>query len=180
MIGMSAALYLKIGGALGAFLFSVGLLTILSFKFKLFTGKAGLLAKGEIDLAELGLIWCGNFAGCALASCLVGDKVAEAARRIVEIRIGNLWYQNVLMGIFCGILMYIAVTAGKDYLAAMCVMAFILFGANHCVADMAYLVMSGVRGEEFGAGMMALLSTTLGNVIGCNILPIFVRFGRTK
>jgi hypothetical protein len=92
MIGMSAALYLKIGGALGAFLFSVGLLTILSFKFKLFTGKAGLLAKGEIDLAELGLIWCGNFAGCALASCLVGDKVAEAARRIVEIRIGNLWY----------------------------------------------------------------------------------------
>ena len=48
MIAMGAGLYLTVGGPVGAFLFSVGLLTILKFGFYLFTGKAGLLATKEI------------------------------------------------------------------------------------------------------------------------------------
>ena len=53
LIAVSAIVYLKIGGVVGAFLFSIGLLTILHFKLGLFTGKAGLLSKGRITPIEL-------------------------------------------------------------------------------------------------------------------------------
>lgn len=53
LIAVSAIVYLKIGGIVGAFLFSIGLLTILHFKLRLFTGKAGLLSKGRITPIEL-------------------------------------------------------------------------------------------------------------------------------
>ena len=43
-IALAAGIYLVVGGPLGAFMFSLGLLTILHFQFYLFTGKAGLLA----------------------------------------------------------------------------------------------------------------------------------------
>lgn len=45
MITLAAAIYLTVSGALGAFMFAIGLLTILIFQFNLFTGKAGLLAQ---------------------------------------------------------------------------------------------------------------------------------------
>ena len=48
MIAIGAALFLILSGPLGAFFFSIGLLTILYFKFSLFTGKAGLLGSREI------------------------------------------------------------------------------------------------------------------------------------
>jgi formate/nitrite transporter FocA (FNT family) len=41
MIALSAAIYLTVGAPLGAFMFALGLLTILHFQFHLFTGKAG-------------------------------------------------------------------------------------------------------------------------------------------
>lgn len=44
MIALAAAIYITVGGVVGAFMFSLGLLTILYFQFNLFTGKAGLLA----------------------------------------------------------------------------------------------------------------------------------------
>lgn len=44
MIAIGGIINLSIGGIAGALLFSMGLLTILTLRFELFTGKAGLLA----------------------------------------------------------------------------------------------------------------------------------------
>ena len=41
VIALGCILYLNIGGTLGAFCFSVGLMSVVLYKFKLFTGKAG-------------------------------------------------------------------------------------------------------------------------------------------
>ena len=48
LIGMGGIIYLKVGGIAGALFFSLGLMTIITFKFNLFTGKAGLLSTEEI------------------------------------------------------------------------------------------------------------------------------------
>lgn len=51
MISIACAVYLSVGGVAGALLFATGLLGILFYQMKLFTGKAGLLVDGGITLA---------------------------------------------------------------------------------------------------------------------------------
>lgn len=114
MITLAAAIYLTVGGALGAFMFSIGLLTILFFQFNLFTGKAGLLVERQIKPLFLIMIWVGNLIGCASCSLLLlatplGSSLAVGASAITLTRISNLWFENIILGVFCGILMYIGV-----------------------------------------------------------------------
>lgn len=181
LIGLASAIYLKVGSVTGAILFATGLFTILQFKFDLFTGKAGLLATGEIDWKKLVIIWLGNFVGGAIISVLIlltpqGEMIQQGAAAIMDVRITNFWQQNIILGIVCGMLMYIAVSRydKAPYLTAMAVVAFILFGANHCIADMAYLCLAN-RPVDLPAAE-ALLCTTIGNVIGCNIIPLLAKF----
>ena len=113
-ITLGATVYLSVGGVVGALLFSVGLMTVVAFKLDLFTGKAGLLATNEITIGKLVKIWFGNFFGAFLTSLAVlispiGEKVAVSATPILETRLGNHPVENLILGIFCGILMYIAV-----------------------------------------------------------------------
>ena len=178
MITLSAAIYLTVGGVIGAFMFSLGLLTILFFQFNLFTGKAGLLAQREIKPISLLAIWGGNFIGCILCALMflatpLGLSLSEGAAAITQVRIQNLWFENILLGFFCGLLMTIAVKTytAAPYVTSGCVAAFILLGANHCVADMAYMVLAADTKILLPA-TAALLCTTIGNVIGCNFIPL--------
>ena len=50
LVGMGATIYLTLGEIAGALFFSLGLTTIVIFRFNLFTGKAGLYADGKISL----------------------------------------------------------------------------------------------------------------------------------
>ena len=177
MITLAAAIYLTVGGALGAFMFAIGLLTILFFQFDLCTGKAGLLAQKCIRPKRLLTIWVGNLIGCALCSLLLlatplGVSLAAGAAAITLTRISNLWFENIILGVFCGILMYIGVKANPTapYVTILSVASFILLGANHCVADMAYMFLAADTKILLPASA-ALLFTTAGNVIGCNLIP---------
>lgn len=90
LVALGGIMYLQIGGPIGAFLFSIGLLTILHYKCELFTGKAGLLASRAIKPIKLFGIYCGNFVGCFLMSLTrIG---VEAAAAITLIRTSNPWY----------------------------------------------------------------------------------------
>lgn len=176
LIALGGVMYLQIGGPVGAFLFSIGLLTILHFKCELFTGKAGLLATRAIHPVKLFDVYCGNLMGCASAALtlsLLGSRFAEPAAAITNIRIDNAWYINIILGIICGMLMYIAVSQyeTKPWVTVMCVAGFILAGANHCIADMFYLFMGGFSWW----GALALLCTTVGNIVGCNLIPLLLR-----
>lgn len=176
-ITLGAAVYLSVGGVVGALLFSVGLMTVVAFKLELFTGKAGLLATNEITVGKLIKIWFGNFFGAFLTSLAVlispiGEKVAVSATPILETRLGNHPVENLILGIFCGILMYIAVfgfqKTGNILFLIMPVATFIVCGFNHCVADMAFLTWSARRLVDY----LTLIPTTLGNIVGCNIIPL--------
>lgn len=178
MIALAAAIYLTVGGALGAFMFAIGLLTILFFQFNLFTGKAGLLAQRQIKPSFLAAIWIGNLIGCALCSLLLlatplGSSLAAGAAAITLTRISNLWFENIILGVFCGVLMYIGVKQYPiaPYVTILSVASFILLGANHCIADMAYMFLAANTKIILPASA-ALLCTTAGNIIGCNIIPL--------
>ena len=177
MIALAAAIFLTVDGALGAFMFAIGLLTILFFQFDLFTGKAGLLTQKCIRPKRLLTIWIGNLIGCAVCSLLLlatplGSSLAVGASAITLTRISNLWFENIILGVFCGILMYIGVKQypTAPYVTILSVASFILLGVNHCVADMAYMFLAADTKILLPASA-ALLFTTAGNVIGCNLIP---------
>ncbi len=200
MLAIAAGFCIGIGGIVslmqtdklaGAFLFSVGLLTILIFKFNLFTGMVGYLSDRLFEkewgyLFTLLLVWIGNFLGTGLAAGLVrltrvGNAIAAKNLSMVETKLADDWYSLLILGIFCGILMYIAVDTykknigTKDFLCCiavfMGVMVFILAGFEHSIADMFYFILSGKILNCFGA--LALI--TLGNAIGGNLIPLTLR-----
>lgn len=178
VIAIGAICNLTVGGYLGPIVFAVGLMSVLLFEMDLFTGKAGLLASGEIDCAKLASIWCGNFIGCAGGTIIAMatpqfEKIISAAKDIVMIRNSNSSMENFILGIGCGILMYIAVNGykkTKNFIAFILpVVVFILCGFNHCVADMFYLSIGAIVFGDF----VSLLPTTLGNICGCCVIPVF-------
>ena len=172
----------------GAFLFAVGLLTILIFRFNLFTGMVGYLTDNLLEkkwgyLFTLLLVWLGNLAGTAIASILArltrsGELMVAKCKDLVQVKLSDSWYSLLILGVFCGILMFIAVDTykkkigEKDFLCCiavfMGVMVFILAGFEHSIADMFYFFLSGRMLDSLGA----LAIITLGNAIGGNIIPL--------
>ena len=179
MIAVGAVVYLKIGGLAGALMFAIGLMTILWLQFELFTGKAGLLASHDITFTKLYYIWWGNFFGTAFVAIILyftplGRELAELAQTIVETRIGNGFMTNFAYGIMCGVLMYIAVNTGwlnHPAYAMVPVASFIMCGFTHCVADMFYLHIGCQNLSDY----WILIPTTIGNIIGTNLLPFLRR-----
>lgn len=178
MISLGALAYLSIGGIAGAIFFSIGLLAVLVFQFELFTGKAGLLATQQITLKKLVAIWLGNFIGTFIIALIAlmtpqNETFIQGASNILAVRLTNSQLENFVNGIFCGMLMYLAVTMfqtsnGKHPLYAMMPVAiFILCGFNHCVADMFYTHMSCTHLTDY----WTLIPTTVGNLVGCCIIP---------
>ena len=177
MIAIGGIIFLTLSGLEGALLFSMGLLTILCLKLELFTGKAGLLATKEITPGKLLEIWIGNFIGTlgmALMLLLTprGAELSNKAMEIVAVRLANGFFVNLIYGIFCGMLMFMAVktwqfTNVNPFYAMMPVGIFIVCGFNHCVADMFYLHMGCLHFSDY----WVLIPTTIGNLIGCNIIP---------
>ena len=177
MIAIGGIIFLTLSGLEGALLFSMGLLTILCLKLELFTGKAGLLATKDITPGKLLEIWIGNFLGSWIIAFLLimtprGIELTNKASEIVAIRLANGFFVNLIYGIMCGILMFMAVktwqfTNGNPFYAMMPVGIFIVCGFNHCVADMFYLHMGCLHFSDY----WVLIPTTIGNIIGCNIIP---------
>jgi formate/nitrite transporter FocA (FNT family) len=101
-----------------------------------------------------------------------GIELSNKAMEIVAVRLANGFFVNLIYGIFCGILMFMAVktwqiTNGNPFYAMMPVGIFIVCGFNHCVADMFYLHMGCLHFSDY----WVLIPTTIGNLIGCNIIP---------
>ena len=176
LIGIGALVYLSVGGVPGAVLFATGLIAIINFKLHLFTGRAGKLGY-SVSPKELTMTWFENLIGafsCAIFICLtpIGDNLFPKAMDIVALRNANGPITNLILGIGCGILMYVATNLRLDgcnslFQVTWPVATFILIGFNHCVADMFYISLGCVKWSDW----LSLIPTTIGNVIGCQIIP---------
>ena len=172
----------------GALLFGFGLLTIVSYGFKLYTGAIGYLAvQGRNTpryLAELAVIWCGNWLGTFLVAQGVRHSrsfPAFSARiaKVCAAKAGDCWTSWLILSFFCGILMYTAVEGFKRKeelpgvvrmtLVFLCVAVFILSGFEHCVANMYYFS----AGNAWTWNTFAAIAVmTLGNSLGGMLLPL--------
>ena len=96
---------------LGMFLFCVGLIAVVKYQTRLYTGTAGFLSSWR-DLPSLLLILLGNIVGClAVASVALVSPLplGEAAIKVISSRLAVGWWGTGLLAIGCGLLMSLAV-----------------------------------------------------------------------
>ena len=166
------------GSLVGAVLFSLGLMAVVGYKLKLYTGTAGFINKNEIG--QLFLILLGNIIGClclGLMTRVSPMDIQSAAQKVLELRLKTGALRCGLLGIPCGLLMTTAVTfarKGNMLPLLFAVPLFIVCGFTHCVADAFYYC--AVPAAFLEAHALQILGVyvciVLGNLIGCNLYRI--------
>lgn len=181
-IGIAGLGYLRTGGIIGAAIFSCGLVAVCLYGLQLYTGVSGFVSSVR-DWTRLPLILLGNVLGCWgmawLASVSLPD-IPQAAQEVVIIRLSKTPLQATLLGVGCGWLMTVAVTALKPWVESekrtwipllFAVPMFILCGFLHSIADAFYYLACG--GEWLMENMREVMrvwwSVVLGNFLGCNL-----------
>lgn len=194
--GIMAGIFIGIAGTvflavqfppLGAFLFAFGLLTILCYQFKLFTGAIGYLAnqgkKAPGYLITLLAIWLGNLAGCFAVGTLVrfsrtAEGIVPRVQALCEVKLADGFCSMLILSFFCGILMYVAVETfrkeeinpfARTLMVFLCVVIFILSGFEHSIAGMYYFSAAGMWSLD-ALGAVGIM--TLGNALGGMLLPV--------
>ena len=143
---------------MGAFMFSIALLTIIRYKLPLYTGRIGFLKNSVGQFALMLLMNCVGSMGALLMQLEISDKYQQALLLMF------------VKGIGCGILMFLAVKTKDPFFTVMCIMVFILSGFEHCIADFPSLVT-----HFSGANLIKWLAVVAGNSIGSIVTMWVIR-----
>lgn len=184
-IGIGATVYLSCQNKyVGSFLFGIGLFLICTYGFNLFTGKIGYAIKNRKQQGVVFyiLVWIGNLMGCALVSLpmrFAKPDLAVTAKTMVEAKLAQTLPQTIILGIMCGIMMYIAVHTNKTQESPLFkvlavflpVAVFILCGFEHSIADMCYMLFAvGSDASSILKALYYIVVVSLSNGVGAILL----------
>ena len=184
--GVCAGLCISLGGAVflacesrlaGAVLFSVALTCICYKGYALFTGRVGYIPekhdKAAVSALLLGLL--GNLVGTVLCGWLIRAEMpnlGQSANALCLAKLEQSALSTLTRGLFCGVLMYLAVSIFRDSKTPLgillCIPAFILSGFEHSIADMFYFAASGLVSLKAFAFLWLVI---LSNAVGGMLLP---------
>ena len=179
-ISIGAAAYLSCDNKIvGSLLFTAGLFTICFFGLNLYTGKIGYVLDMPRPFDCL-TIWFGNILGCVGGGALLRiakPSLAEAGRLVTETKLETSLLKASILGIFCGILMYIAVHnynenpsyLGKCIGIVVCIPAFIICGFEHCIANVVYFTLGYSSASELLPMLAYTLAVSAANALGAVI-----------
>ena len=191
--GICAGILISIGGSVflscenkvvGALLFTVALLCICFKGYSLFTGKVGYLPekadKEAFSVLLLGLL--GNAIGTIACGYLLRFAIPAIGTAAETLCAGKLetqaLWQTFVRGIFCGVLMYLAVSIFRDKKTPLailfCIPVFILSGFEHSIADLYYFAASGIVSLRASAFLWVVIA---GNSVGGVLLGLLMKLG---
>ena len=186
MISVGGAVYLLCENKIiGSFLFSFGLFTIVQRGFALYTGKVGYIPENSpVYIIEVIVTLIGNAIGTAFAAVMLrqtrfSQALHEKADLCMTAKTGDTIVSQLILGAFCGMLMYLAVDNAKEcriknadlsfvFGISIPVMIFIICGFNHSIADAFYMFTAGT----FPKDTPYILTVAAGNAIGGMLIPI--------
>jgi len=178
MISIGCAVYLACANKyVGAVMFSVALLTICYKGYNLYTGRIGFIVNAHTkeDFSGLLLGLLGNTLAMMAFGAMLGFAIPslnETAVAVVAVKLGQGFVSALIRAIFCGILMYIAVSLYREKKTIVgivfCIPVFILSGFEHSIADMGYFAVAGEWSIE---GFGYIWTIILGNSIGAMLFP---------
>lgn len=160
-IALSGWIYLSAPNPIiGAFLFACGLLSVRIYGLNLFTGKIQYMITNEYKWYEYFMFLFINLMGVIVIAALSRAMTYDAALPIAQAKAAQPFLTALIKGIGCGALMSLATYKNSPlWICIPCVMAFILAGFNHCIADFYYACVGGIISWSF-------IATILGNIIG--------------
>ncbi|MBE6714659.1 MAG: formate/nitrite transporter family protein [Ruminococcaceae bacterium] len=180
-VGIGGAVFLSCDDkAIGAFFFSVALLTVCWMGLNLFTGKVGFMVESHKNSDWLNLLMAliGNAVGACGCGFLISkgvNNVVEKCSAICEAKLAQTLPDALIRAFFCGILMYTAVWIfrEKKTIAGIlfCIPVFILSGFEHSIADMFYFTVAGNGGSD---AIFYLTYIVLGNAVGGVFIPFMM------
>lgn len=183
-IALGGAVFLMVDNKIiGSLLFTIGLFTVCTMGFNLFTGKVCYVLQNDRHYAKmLPVVWIGNLLGTWSVAAAFGctrnaAAMMEKAAGLCAVKLGDSFLSLFFLGVLCNIFIYIGVEGYKSiphdfgkYLALIFgVMVFILCGTEHCVADMFYIWMAKAWSAQM---ILRLLVITLGNCCGGVVMPL--------
>ena len=179
-IGVGCNIYLLCDNKyIGAALFSVGLITIITFKFNLYTGKVGyIITNDNRFIIDIFIILLGNIIGCILFGVLFPSDIAtQICYTKLDTKLIIIMYKSIM----CGLLMFIAVDSYKInnnfLLTFLCIPKIILSGYEHSIANIIYFTM----GRVFSLSTIRfVIIAILGNAIGGMIIPFCKKLNSIK
>jgi formate/nitrite transporter FocA (FNT family) len=172
---------------IGSILFSVGLLCVCSFSMFLYTGKIGYAVDNKLSyLVDLLIGFIGNFIGACGFGYLCGliPGVKSRAEVISESRdiLANEepWWTSLILGLICGILVFLAVDIFKRKPGVigtigliLCVTTFVFIGSEHCIANIVYFSMA----NHWTLGTFCnIMIVVLGNSLGAIMIRSMIKF----
>ena len=176
-ISVGCVVNLRVGGVAGAVLFSFGLLAVLHYKLKLYTGTAGFI-RVRGDWSMLVAVLLGNIIACGVCACAMTyaqPDIIAPDMAIVGSRLAKGPLACFLLAIGCGFIMTTAVQfdrEGKFLPLLFGVPVFILCGFTHSVADAFYFL---AVPQMISIQLLAIyLMEVLGNFIGCNLYRLLI------
>lgn len=173
MISIGSTVYLNCPNkVIGAFLFSIGLITIMIFGFKLYTGEIGYIRKpNEIPYTLTVII--GNCIGCLLILIMPTNNVEQIISDKLACYLPYVFGKAVI----CGIIIYVCVVAYRTtqnwYITLLGVPTFILCGAEHSIADLCFLIAA----REFTLrALIFFMIVIIGNAVGSICVSLCVQY----
>jgi formate/nitrite transporter FocA (FNT family) len=173
-IAIAGTVFLRIGGLAGAVLFAFGLITVVYYGLKLYTGTAGFIRR-KGDWTMLTVVLLGNIIGCLLMAWLISyaqPDCVEPAAKILAGRLAKGPLACFLLAIGCGFIMTTAVEfarKGKMLPLLLGVPVFILCGFAHSIADAFYFLVSPNEVLMSCEVLTIYICEVLGNFVGCNL-----------
>jgi formate transporter len=179
MIGLSGFVYLSVENKIiGSFLFSFGLITILSQGWSLYTGKIGYITKNTAKYIPVWLF--GNYIGTyfvAVGAQLTNPvDIYQQATILCQAKLLQSWPAVLTLSILCGIMMMLAVDGYRHTLGShlilviMPIMIFILSGFEHSIANMFYYNLASVWSWK---AVGYIFINIVGNAVGALIIQYF-------
>ncbi len=183
-IGIAGFGFLSSKDIIGTVLFTFGLLAVVHYGFKLYTGTVGFMGSSKgLAVKEIPLVLLGNIIGTllvALLSYASPNDLQSVAQGILEARLKTGILPCGLLAIGCGFIMTTAVKFAKfenRWLPLLFgVSIFIVCGFPHCIADAFYYL--AVPVSFWQANLLDILllyiSIVIGNGIGCNLVRLIM------
>ena len=173
LIGLGDVTYVsQENKALGAFLFSLGLIAIIKNRLFLYTGKIGFLAFSPKTYSTM---LVSNMAGTVIPiifKAFADENFSQKIKALAYAKFDKTALQLLLLGILCGMCMHVAVVSKNMIITSLCVMTFILSGFEHCIADFPYFlynIRSGIL-----VSLVKIIAIVIGNSLGAVIINILI------
>lgn len=169
----------------GAVLFAAGLYTICVYGFNLYTGKVGYIAYNFKDVNYIGLvilILVFNLITTYLLGIVCAyafPAIVEPAKKIYESKLAAPLLRLLITGIFCGLLMFLAVDTwkkGSPFGCFIYIPVFIISGFDHSIANSFYNGVANGFADAFTMqNALVVITVVIGNAIGGMLVPIMTR-----